>query len=108
MEDLTHIRDRFIERERDYTPEQRRVLHSWPFRKLQDMIEYKAEAAGIPVEFLSRDETRFTSQECSDCGHVAEENREAIYFECAECGYANNADINAGFVIGQRRVDAVG
>ena len=48
IEDLTDIRETFIKREKEHTPEERRVLHSWPFRKLQGMIEYKAREAGIP------------------------------------------------------------
>ena len=103
MEDLTDIRETFIKREKEHTPEERRVLHSWPFRKLQSMIEYKAREAGIPVEYLTPEETRYTSQECNECGHTGEDNREGVHFECLECGYTLNADINAAFNIGMRR-----
>ena len=38
----------------------------------------------------------YTSQTCAACGHVAKENRkDQAHFECVNCGYAANADINA-------------
>jgi putative transposase len=38
----------------------------------------------------------YTSQRCSDCGHVAPENRKSqAVFECVACGAARNADVNA-------------
>ena len=39
---------------------------------------------------------RNTSRRCSLCGHVARENRESqADFRCVECGYEDNADLNA-------------
>ncbi|ALE26803.1 cytosine methyltransferase [Proteus mirabilis] len=36
------------------------------------------------------------SQKCACCGHTAKENRQSqSQFECLECGYTANADINA-------------
>lgn len=38
----------------------------------------------------------YTSQRCSACGHIAKENRESqAVFLCVDCGYADNADVNA-------------
>jgi putative transposase len=38
----------------------------------------------------------YTSQRCSTCGHVADENRKSqAVFTCAACGHACNADVNA-------------
>jgi transposase len=38
----------------------------------------------------------YTSQCCSECGHVARESRESqALFRCVACGYACNADVNA-------------
>ncbi|UYB60127.1 transposase (plasmid) [Klebsiella michiganensis] len=46
----------------------------------------------------------YTSQRCACCGHTAKENRRSqIRFECLECGYAENADIN-----GARNILAAG
>lgn len=39
---------------------------------------------------------RNTSRACACCGHTAKENRQSqARFECVECGYSENADINA-------------
>ena len=39
---------------------------------------------------------RYTSQRCSECGHVAPENRESqAVFRCGDCGFRCNADLNA-------------
>ena len=38
----------------------------------------------------------FTSQRCSECGHVAADSRESqALFRCTACGYTGNADVNA-------------
>jgi len=37
-----------------------------------------------------------TSRSCPACGHVAKENRKTrAQFECVQCGYSENADLNA-------------
>jgi len=58
------------------------------------MLEYKAEVHGskvIPVN------PAYTSQMCSQCGHTDSENRPrgGERFCCQECGYKEDADINA-------------
>ncbi|HEK2791566.1 TPA: transposase, partial [Proteus mirabilis] len=46
----------------------------------------------------------YTSQKCASCGHTAKENRQSqSKFECLECGYTTNADIN-----GARNILAAG
>ncbi len=46
----------------------------------------------------------YTSQKCACCGHTAKENRQSqSQFECLECGYTANADIN-----GARNIFAAG
>ena len=57
LEDLTHIRDHIKAGKRI-----RSRLHRWSFRELQEMIVYKAAAAGIRCVFL---DPRYTSQTCS-------------------------------------------
>ncbi|MEJ6552485.1 zinc ribbon domain-containing protein [Psychrobacter pacificensis] len=39
---------------------------------------------------------RYTSQTCFECKHIAKENRRTqANFECVECRYVTNADVNA-------------
>ncbi len=46
----------------------------------------------------------YTSQKYACCGHTAKENRQSqSQFECLECGYTANADIN-----GARNILAAG
>lgn len=37
----------------------------------------------------------YTSQTCPSCNHIDRKNRKGIEFKCQNCGYADNADINA-------------
>jgi len=68
-------------------------FHSLPFRKLQTIIEYKANLEGIEVKYLTKKETKNTSKTCHRCGHVAQvKGRE---FRCPRCGLIYNRDLNA-------------
>jgi putative transposase len=45
---------------------------------------------------MQRVAAAYTSQRCSECGHVAPESRESqAAFRCVACGFACNADLNA-------------
>ena len=60
---------------------------------LVKILEYKQQWRG---GLLVKIDPRYTSQTCSSCGHVAKENRQTqSKFECVECGFSENADINA-------------
>ena len=58
-----------------------------------DMLEYKQHWTG---GLLVKVNPQYTSQTCSQCQHIAKENRQTqAKFECVQCGYIANADINA-------------
>ncbi len=58
-----------------------------------NMLEYKQQWQG---GLLIKVNPRFTSQTCFECKHVAKGNRRTqAKFECVECGYIANADVNA-------------
>ena len=58
-----------------------------------DMLDYKQQWHG---GLLIKVDPRYTSQTCFKCKHVAKENRRTqAKFECVECGYIANADVNA-------------
>ncbi|WP_337646057.1 transposase [Duodenibacillus massiliensis] len=65
-------------------------LHRWSFRELQEMIVYKAAAAGIRCVFL---DPRYTSQTCSQCGAPGKRHKHG--FRCSQCGHLAHSDLNA-------------
>jgi len=44
---------------------------------------------------LIRVNPAYTSQTCSQCGHVSPDNRQGKTFACTACGYTDHADTNA-------------
>ena len=62
MEDLTYIRESL-----DCGKFMNRRLHAWAFARLQDRLEDKARAAGIPVEYAT---AAYTSQSCHECSPI--------------------------------------
>lgn len=68
--------------------------------QIRRMLEYKALWYGSTVIAVN---PAYTSQTCSQCGHVHAENRVSqAAFLCCACGHAENADVNAAKVILQR------
>lgn len=65
--------------------------------RLAELLRYKlAERGGQLVEVPAR----YSSQECSACGHVdAKSRREQDVFLCTACGHFDHADLNAAAVI---------
>jgi IS605 OrfB family transposase len=101
MEDLTGIRKRFKGGKR-----LNRRFHSLPFRRLQELVEYKALLQGIETRYLTKDQTRNTTRECHRCGHVAPVSGRT--YRCAECGLEYDRDLNAAVNIAQRLMRELG
>ena len=88
LEDLKGIRDRI----RFRTP-QRNRMGSWGFDQLREFIAYKAQQAGVLLKIV---DPQYTSQMCSQCGHVERGNRSSqSRFCCKQCGFELHADCNA-------------
>ena len=93
FENLKHIRER--------APPVKE-FHQWAHRKLVDLVEYKADAEGISVEFV---DPKNTSRRCPECGHTSEGNRvRQAEFECESCGATANADYVGAKNVGWRYV----
>ena len=85
MEKLNGIRDNTKHR-KSYNA----TFHSWAFKRLQKMIEYKCLEKGIPVVYVK---PNHTSQRCPRCGTIDKRNRRnQALFRCIRCGYQHNAD----------------
>ncbi|MFB6235316.1 MAG: RNA-guided endonuclease InsQ/TnpB family protein [Halopenitus sp.] len=77
-------------------------FHQWAHRQLVDLVEYKAGAEGICVEYVSPENT---SRRCPECGHTSKGNRVMqSEFECGSCGATGNADYVAAKNVGWRYV----
>lgn len=83
-----------------------RFLKQSQFRKLHAMLTYKLERAGLPAPMDVP--AAYTSQTCGRCGHSSPENRPKrdekgrfiqYIFKCVRCGYEENADTNASYII---------
>jgi len=95
LENLSGIRDKVTVRK-----EQREEHSKWAFAELSQFIQYKSKLAGVLVYLV---DPRNTSRQCSVCGHIDKKNRRSqSEFVCLECGYTENADINAAKNIAQR------
>ena len=62
-------------------------LHTWSFYRLSQMIEYKAQLAGIQVEYVN---PAYTSQTCPNCGE--RNHAKDRTYECA-CGFKSHRDL---------------
>jgi putative transposase len=59
----------------------------------RNMLEYKLKYSGGSLILVN---PKYTSQTCSNCGHVSKDNRKSqSNFQCTVCGYEHNADVNA-------------
>ncbi len=81
-----------------------RVVLDAGFGLLEQMIVAKAESA---ARLVVRVNPRFSSQECSQCGHIASESRRRRRYVCVACGYYCHADVNAALVIRGRAQSAL-
>ena len=79
-----------------------RMIATWTFHQLATFIAYKAERAGIAVEWV---DPAYTSQTCPACFHrnKAADRR----YVCAECGWTGHRD-SVGAINISRRVAGAG
>ncbi len=75
-------------------------LHTWPYRKLIDMLKYKGALAGILVQDNIDEEN--TSITCHACGEIAAFNRKHRGLYACPCGWRTQADVNGALNIYER------
>jgi len=80
--DVTGIRDHA-----KYHAVANQKIHTWLFREIVSMIEYKARLAGVEVEYISEE---YTSQTCPICGHRHKPSNHN--FKCPVCGFEYHRD----------------
>ena len=62
-------------------------IHQWAFARIQSMIAYKAELAGLHVKFVSE---AYTSQTCPPCGNRKKPTNRN--YKCNHCGFEYHRD----------------
>ena len=86
-----------------------KFLQDWTYFDLRQKIKYKAEEHGIELKLVN---PRYTSQRCSQCGHIDRQNRPKeekgqAFFRCTHCGYQANADYNASVNLATKDIDRI-
>ena len=67
-------------------------LQRWTYPYFLNRLEQIAEISGV---LISKVNPAYTSQKCEKCGSIHKENRVGELFLCKECGYTQDADLNA-------------
>lgn len=109
MEDLSNLTNRAKPRARSNF---NRVLNRSQYAKLAKALEYKLAIEGLPKPRTVN--AAGTSQTCCECGVWSPKNRlksprkdgdgfDLSRFLCVSCGRADDADLNAAVVIGQKK-----
>jgi len=88
MENLNGIRRNFKK-----SKNLNRRLYSLPYRKLQEILEYKASLEGILVKYLTKKDVKNISKTCHRCGHVAQVK--GRIYKCPICKMEYDRDLNA-------------
>ncbi|MGK7947855.1 MAG: RNA-guided endonuclease InsQ/TnpB family protein [Xenococcaceae cyanobacterium] len=70
-------------------------------------LKTKAVAAKLGL-IVAEVNPRFSSQQCSCCGHIDKANRDKERFLCTECGYVEDADIQASLNLLDRGLKQLG
>lgn len=97
MEDLTYIIEQTKVRKK-----QRYIHQTWAFRRLQNMIQYKALWNEIPVVYI---QPQYTSQVCPKC--LSTNKRIKHNYKCKYCGFEANADYIASVNIQKKFLEAI-
>lgn len=80
--DVTNIRERV-----EGNDSANQKLHQWCFRKMVDIITYKAELLGMDVKLVPEE---YTSQTCPMCGSRNHSNNRN--YKCQNCGFKYHRD----------------
>ena len=70
----------------------RRTIGRWNVRYWLTRLQQVCERNRVSFRTVS---PRYTSQQCSNCGHTDRRNRNGELFRCLGCGYEANADVQA-------------
>ena len=104
LEDLNGFEDKCFCKDENNLNYNRRIA-LLKLSSIKDEFEHIARKYGIAVSLVH---SYYTSQQCLMCGCIDKNNRKTQEeFECVECGYKSNADLNASRNILKRVVSTV-
>lgn len=69
-----------------------RFLSHFTYTIIFNKLEQLCEEWNVSINKVN---PAYTSQKCSVCGEIKTENRNGEHFTCVNCGYSQNADVNA-------------
>jgi len=76
-------------------------LDQWAHRRFADYIEYKAEMAGMSVEYVDE---AYTSQTCPRCETAKKSHKDGRKFCCSNCEYKAHRDAVGAYNIRKKYV----
>ncbi|HEX9058277.1 MAG TPA: transposase, partial [Ktedonobacterales bacterium] len=98
MEQLAGIRQRTARTSRGaQARKNNRMMATWPFHQFATFIAYKAERAGIAVEWV---DPAHTSQQCPACFRL--NKADDRHYVCADCGWTGHRDTVGAINISRR------
>jgi putative transposase len=74
-------------------------LHQWTHGRFAEYVEYKAEEAGMDVEYVSE---KYTSQTCPNCGNCYKPS--GRNYSCVVCGFEAHRDAVGAYNIRKKYV----
>ncbi len=84
-----------------------RTILNASFYQFVSMIQYKQTM--LNDKLFVKVNPQYTSQECSECGNIDKANRPKLdKFECTECGFETNPDVQASKNILKRGLQSFG
>ena len=71
-------------------------LQHWSYNQAVSKLTSLSETEGFSIKKVN---PAYTSQRCSECGCIEKKNRKGEQYQCVNCGYVNDADVNAALNI---------
>ena len=100
FEDLNVFTRKYKIKNKEFDVNIRRLMSILHIVDIKNMAERIGGKYGITISLTNAE---YTSQQCSKCGYIHENNRKTQEkFKCIHCGYEENADLNASINIKNR------
>ena len=100
FEDLNVFTRRYKINNKEFDVNYKRLMSILHLVDIKNIAKRIGKKYGITISLTNAE---YTSQQCSKCGHIHKDNRKTQEkFKCIQCGYEENADLNASINIRNR------